>query len=237
MSGLSASTNGRVSVADAGVRRPGKADVRHLIRAAWTCGNAVRTSSTVPSRESLSTTTMRKKAGRVRVERFEASTEQLAASIGDDDDVDARPAFHRCEFSRVPDPVVTVVVVTHRSADTIGRCLDAATRRWLEPWGPGELLVVLDAASAEVRAQVAASSARVLETPHNTGFAGGAAVGVEAARGEWVLLLNDDVFLEPEAVARMLQTGSSARGHRRRGATDPVRAVAEPDQLGRNRRR
>ena len=76
---------------------------------------------------------------------------------------------------------------------------------------PGELLVVLDAPSADVRARVAASPARVLETPHNVGFAAGAMVGIEAARGEWVLLLNDDVLLEPEAVERMLQTGSSAR--------------------------
>lgn len=110
-----------------------------------------------------------------------------------------------------PDPVVTAVVVTHRSAGTVGRCL-AATDAALAGLGAlAELLVVLDAPSAEVRAHVAASSARVFETPHNVGFAAGAMVGVEAARGEWVLLLNDDVLLEPEAVARMLQTGSSAR--------------------------
>ena len=72
------------------------------------------------------------------------------------------------------------------------------------------MLVVLDAASAEVRAQVAAASARVLETSRNTGFAGGAAVGVEAARGQWVLLLNDDVFLDPDALVRMSAAASSA---------------------------
>ena len=108
------------------------------------------------------------------------------------------------------DPLVTVVVVTHRSADTIGRCLDAATSALARVEEPGELLVVLDAASAEVRAQVVASSARVLETSRNTGFAGGAAVGVEAARGQWVLLLNDDVFLDPDALVRMSAAASSA---------------------------
>jgi GT2 family glycosyltransferase len=110
-----------------------------------------------------------------------------------------------------PDPLVTVVVVTHRSAETVRRCLDAAASALASSEEPGELLVVLDAASDQVRAQVAASSARVFETPHNVGFAGSAMVGVGAARGEWILLLNDDVFLEPDAVARMLQAGASAR--------------------------
>ena len=40
-------------------------------------------------------------AGRVRLERFEAPTEQLAAPIGDDDDVDAQAAHHRRESRRV----------------------------------------------------------------------------------------------------------------------------------------
>jgi GT2 family glycosyltransferase len=105
---------------------------------------------------------------------------------------------------------VTVVVVAHRRADTVGRCLDAAAAAVARVEEPAELLVVLDAASAEVRARVAASSARVLETTHNTGFAGGAMVGIEAALGRWVLLLNDDVFLEPDALAWMLEAASSA---------------------------
>jgi GT2 family glycosyltransferase len=121
-----------------------------------------------------------------------------------------KPLSTAASLAASPNLLVTVVVVTHRSAGTVGRCLDAAASALARVEGLGKLLVVLDAASDEVRAQVAASPARVFETPHNVGFAGGAMVGVEAARGEWVLLLNDDVFLEPDAVARMLRAGSSA---------------------------
>jgi GT2 family glycosyltransferase len=121
-----------------------------------------------------------------------------------------RPSTTAASVSASPDLVVTAVVVTHRSAGTVGRCLEAADSALAGLGVPGELLVVLDAPSAEVRAHVAASSARVFETTHNLGFAAGAMVGVEAARGEWILLLNDDVLLEPEALARMLQAGSSA---------------------------
>lgn len=47
--------------------------------------------------------------------------------------------------------------------------------------------------------------ARVVEGRGNLGFGGGANAGVEAARGEWVLVLNPDVRAEAGAVERLVE--------------------------------
>ena len=53
----------------------------------------------------------------------------------------------------------------------------------------------------------------------NLGFAGGVVRGLEAAAGEWVLLVNDDAELEPGAVQPLLAAGRAAprAGHRHAG--------------------
>ena len=47
----------------------------------------------------------------------------------------------------------------------------------------------------------------MLRAGRNLGFAGGVVRGLEAAAGEWVLLVNDDAELEPGAVDALLATG------------------------------
>src|SRR4051812_4680443 len=46
---------------------------------------------------------------------------------------------------------------------------------------------------------------RIIALPQNLGFAGGVNAGLRAARGELLLLLNNDAFVEPGFIAAMLE--------------------------------
>lgn len=111
----------------------------------------------------------------------------------------------------------SAIVVSHAGGEGLADCL-----RSLSPWAEaGRLEVVLvDNGSAD---RCGASMAGelgwlgVVRSEHNLGFAGGVAAGVGAARGEVLLLLNDDAAAEPgwldahlEALARHPEAGASA---------------------------
>jgi len=92
---------------------------------------------------------------------------------------------------------VSVVLVTWNSAPFLRRCLAGLreqTHRDLE------LIVIdnasLDGSADEIRREWPA--ARLLLNDTNRGFTGAVNQGVAAARGEFVLLLNPDAFLEPD---------------------------------------
>ena len=97
---------------------------------------------------------------------------------------------------------VSAIVVTHKGGPLLDACL-RALRAALAPLGPDAELIVVDNGSAGIDA----AGARVLRAERNLGFAGGVVRGLEAAAGEWVLLVNDDAELEPGAVDPLLATG------------------------------
>jgi GT2 family glycosyltransferase len=84
-------------------------------------------------------------------------------------------------------------------------CLDAVARQEL---APGEVVVVdngsTDGSVAHLRA--AHPEVRVIALTANTGFAHAANVGLRAAAGELVALVNTDVVLAPDWLERMAQT-------------------------------
>jgi GT2 family glycosyltransferase len=92
--------------------------------------------------------------------------------------------------------LVSAIVVTHRGGPLLAACL-AALRTALERVdGETELLVVDNAAGV--------TGSDVLSLSENLGFAGGVAYGIEHSSGEWVLLVNDDAEVEPDAVTSLL---------------------------------
>jgi GT2 family glycosyltransferase/glycosyltransferase involved in cell wall biosynthesis len=91
------------------------------------------------------------------------------------------------------DGVVSVVLVNYRGANDTVECLRSL--RQLD-W-PTDLLelVVVDNASGDGSADViraAVPEAVLVESPQNTGFAGGCNLGVEHATGQYVAFLNND---------------------------------------------
>jgi GT2 family glycosyltransferase len=96
-------------------------------------------------------------------------------------------------------------------------------RRWLpgclrslaaQTHAPGEVIVVDNGSSDDSLAYLhdAHPDVRVLALDINTGFAHAANRGIEAAAGEFVALINTDVELEPDWLARMSQALGAAPG-------------------------
>jgi GT2 family glycosyltransferase len=107
---------------------------------------------------------------------------------------------------------VSALVVNHRRPELTIECL-ASLAPALERLGEPAELIVVDNGSGDGSAERIAerfTGARVLALEENRGFAGGVNAGVGESSGEWVLLLNNDTTIEPEAVARLLEAGRSS---------------------------
>jgi GT2 family glycosyltransferase len=107
------------------------------------------------------------------------------------------------------DESLSVVIVTYRSAAVIGQCLRAL--RQATPEIPTEVIVV-DNASADDTVAVAAEAApeaRIIAQDDNGGFARGCGAGASAATGRWLLFLNPDTVIAPDAIRALLDCARS----------------------------
>jgi GT2 family glycosyltransferase len=107
-----------------------------------------------------------------------------------------------------PTPCVSVIVVTHNSADDITRCLSSLRS---QTWPRWELIVVDNASTDDTVARVRESypQARLIQSGENVGYAAGNNMGFGHARGDVLAVLNPDTqvargWLEPlvEALER-----------------------------------
>lgn len=90
---------------------------------------------------------------------------------------------------------IAVTIVTYDSAAFLARCLDAVAAQTHAP----REVVVLDNRSRDASAAIARAHGAVtalLESPTNTGFAGGQNRAIAATTADWVLTLNPDVVLD-----------------------------------------
>jgi len=112
------------------------------------------------------------------------------------------------------DPGLSLVIVTYRNAADIGRCLRAVGKA--VPRVSMEVIVVDNASGDDTSAvaRAAAPEARVIERTLNGGFADGCRAGAAAATGRWLLFLNPDTAIAPDAIGALL---GCARGHRSAG--------------------
>ncbi len=98
---------------------------------------------------------------------------------------------------------LSVIIVTWDGLRYLPACLEA-----LAPQLPadGEIVVVDNGSCDGTAAWLRAShpAARLLALPENIGFAGGVNAGLRAARGELLLLANNDAFCQPGFVQSLL---------------------------------
>ncbi|WBU53489.1 glycosyltransferase [Paracoccus sp. SCSIO 75233] len=117
-----------------------------------------------------------------------------------------RAADILAEMDRAPS--VSVVVLAYGKADLTLACLESLV-------GQGDIypdfeVLVVDNGSDETelaRLRDAArpyDNVRLIENGENLGFAKGNNVGIEAARGDYVLLLNNDTYVPPGALQAMV---------------------------------
>lgn len=131
-------------------------------------------------------------------------------------------------------PRVRVIIVTYNSVDYVGPCLQSVQSKWasLE-------IVVIDNASTDASAETASTFAgvSVVRSPVNRGFA--AAVNIAAAdlaASDFVLLLNPDAVMSPDAIDTMLALSLAApdagvigaRGHATDGKVIPASCLTRP---------
>lgn len=106
---------------------------------------------------------------------------------------------------------VSVIIVSHNSEADIRGCLDslrAQTRQDLD-------ILVVDNASTDATARIVAEEyaghgVRLFGLKKNLDFAGGVNLGIRSSDGEYVLVLNADTALEPDAVARLAEKMEAA---------------------------
>lgn len=119
-------------------------------------------------------------------------------------------------------PTLSVIIVLYNSAERVGECLRSilpdAVSGWME-------VILVDNSSPDDSAGVserAMPEARLIALASNRGFAGGANVGIRAAVGRYVLLLNPDVVVPDGALRRLVNWMDS----------HPGVAAASPDLVG-----
>jgi GT2 family glycosyltransferase len=108
-------------------------------------------------------------------------------------------------------PSVSVVIPVHDQVAYTRRCLEALEQS--APGGLYEVIVVDDASTDETAGflRTQAPRVRALRNEVNTGFVGACNRGAAAARGEWILFLNNDTEPRPgwlEALLRLTETES-----------------------------
>jgi GT2 family glycosyltransferase len=102
-------------------------------------------------------------------------------------------------------PLASVIVPTLNGAHLLPTCLDSLEQ---QSYAPLEVIVA-DGASTDATAELLAQrypGVRRLALQKNAGFTGNVNAGLRAARGEILLLLNNDAEAEPEWVAACVET-------------------------------
>lgn len=99
---------------------------------------------------------------------------------------------------------VSIIVVTSGSKDYLPRCLDSLKRQSY----PGAEVIVIDNSldphfSARIRGSF--PGVKLYSSPQNLYYGRALNKGINSSRGEFVLCLNDDVFLEREFVSEALK--------------------------------
>ena len=111
------------------------------------------------------------------------------------------------------EPRVSVLILTQQDAGLLEACL-ASLAQHLPTAIPAEVLILCNGASADVVAfaQRQVAGARVFVSPVNLGFGGGNNRLARDARGELLLLLNDDAVVHPGWLEPLVQTLDSQPG-------------------------
>jgi GT2 family glycosyltransferase len=117
------------------------------------------------------------------------------------------------------DPLVSIVIITVLGATYLPDCL-SSLREQTYPLDRTDVIVVDNGSKEDPSAAVAElyPGARVVRSETNIGFSGANNLGARAARGEYVVFINDDTRLHPEWLRELVGTavrhGAASAGSR-----------------------
>ncbi len=126
-------------------------------------------------------------------------------------------------------PLVSIVTINYNQTATTCAFLESARQLTY----PNYELIVVDNASAENPAEQISqgryANVRVISNAKNLGFTGGNNVGIEAAAGDYLFIVNNDTELTPDLIERLLEP---FRADERVGVTCPkIRYFYHPDVI------
>jgi len=100
-------------------------------------------------------------------------------------------------------PIVSAVITTYNSANSIEACLSSLLQQQYQPL---EVIVIDNASSDNTRDLLSKfhERAKLVFNQQNVGFAAAQNQGFSEASGEWLLSLNPDVILDPDFVAKLI---------------------------------
>jgi GT2 family glycosyltransferase len=110
-------------------------------------------------------------------------------------------------LAAMPQPLVSVIVLTYNNLDFTKACLRSIAED--SGWPNLEVIVVDNASTDGTPAFLQAWAAegpgrRVILNPENAGFSAGNNVGLAAARGDYLILLNNDTYVTPNWVRTLV---------------------------------
>jgi GT2 family glycosyltransferase len=94
--------------------------------------------------------------------------------------------------------MISVIIANHNGEEHLEQCLGSLGRP-----GPELEIIMVDNASSDDSLDLVAGrfpAVRILPQPKNLGFAAANNIGAEAAKGDALLLVNNDAWLEPGAL-------------------------------------
>ncbi|MGH8102977.1 MAG: glycosyltransferase family 2 protein [bacterium] len=100
---------------------------------------------------------------------------------------------------------VTVIIVTYRSAEYIGACLDSVQKQTLPP----SEIIVVDNSSGDGTPDLVRRrfpNVNILELNTNQGYGGGVNAGCSIAATDFIAVFNPDVSLAPDVIEKMVAT-------------------------------
>lgn len=116
---------------------------------------------------------------------------------------------HRGRAAAVTEPLVSAVVVNWNGVD----CVDACLASLLSQTWPALEVIVVDNGSSDGSRELLrsryGSRITLIESPVNLGFAGGNNLGIRAAKGAYVVLLNNDAVAEANWVGALVRAAEA----------------------------
>lgn len=108
-------------------------------------------------------------------------------------------------------PLVSIIVLNYNGAASIVQCLESIRT---QTYSPIETIVVDNCSSDDSMALVEKlfPSFKTIYNSSNLGFAEGNNVGIRRSNGDYVVLANNDLFLEPDAISNMVRRMSPKVG-------------------------
>lgn len=99
-------------------------------------------------------------------------------------------------------PDISAVILNYKNPQLTAKCVEILLRS-LEECGASSQVLVVDNSAAETARelrQLLPEAVEIIENPENRGFAKATNQGIRAGRGKYILLLNNDVFVNSQCL-------------------------------------